>query len=71
MLHFHNSFWRELQEGKKEGEGYWVACSQSSIKSIIINSLRAKLRRGNINIYLHFMSLLHIYMTQVLKVHSK
>ena len=30
------------------------------------NSLRAKFCRGNINIYLHFMSWLHIDMTQVL-----
>ena len=32
-----------------------------------INSLRAKFFRGNINIYLHFMSLLHIDVTHVLK----
>ena len=30
--------------------------------------LRAKLFRGNINIYLYFMSLLHIDMTHVLKI---
>ena len=33
-----------------------------------INPLRAKFFRGNTNIYLHFMSLLHIDMTQVLKI---
>ena len=33
-----------------------------------INPLRAKFFRGNINIYLHFMSLLHIDMTQVFKL---
>ena len=33
-----------------------------------INSFRAKFFRGNINIYLHFMSLLHTDMTQVLKI---
>ena len=33
-----------------------------------INSLHAKFCRGNINIHLHFMSLLHIDMTQVLKI---
>ena len=33
-----------------------------------INSLRAKFCRGNTYIYLHFMSLLHIDMTQVLKI---
>ena len=32
------------------------------------NSSRAKFCRGNINIYLHFMSLLHIDMTRVLKI---
>ena len=30
--------------------------------------LRGKFFRGNINIYLHFMSLPHIDMTQVLKI---
>ena len=34
----------------------------------IIDSLRVKFCRGNINIYLHFMSLLHIDKTQVLKI---
>ena len=34
---------------------------------IIINPLRAKFFWGNINIYFHFMSLLHIDPTQVLK----
>ena len=33
---------------------------------VIINHLRAKCFRGSINIYLHFMSLLHIDMAQVL-----
>ena len=32
-----------------------------------VNPLRAKYFKGNINIYLHFVSLLHIDMTQVLK----
>ena len=35
---------------------------------IWVNPLRAKFFRGNINIYLHFMSLLHIDMTEVLKI---
>ena len=37
---------------------------------LAVNSLRAKFFRGNINIYryLHFMSLLHTDMTQVLKI---
>ena len=33
-----------------------------------IISLRAKFCKGNINIYLHFMSLLHIDMTKVFKI---
>ena len=33
-----------------------------------LNPLRAKFFRGNINIYLHFMSLLHIDMIQVRKI---
>ena len=32
------------------------------------NPLRAKFFRGDINIYLHFMSLLHIDMTQVVEI---
>ena len=32
-----------------------------------VNPLRAKFFRGNINIYLYFMSLLHIDLTQILK----
>ena len=33
-----------------------------------INPLRAKFFRGNMNIYLHFVSFLHIDMTQVPKI---
>ena len=36
-----------------------------------VNPLRAKFFRGNINIYLHFISLLHIDMAQVLKILSQ
>ena len=35
---------------------------------ISFNPLHAKFFRGNINIYLHFMLLLHIDMTLVLKI---
>ena len=35
---------------------------------LYINPLRAKFWRGNINVYLHFKSLLHIDLTQVLKI---
>ena len=36
-----------------------------------LNPLRAKFFRGNKNIYLHFMSLLHIDMTQVVEIYSQ
>ena len=39
-----------------------------SVNTRDINSLHAKFFRGNINIYLHFVSLLHIDTTQVLKI---
>ena len=35
---------------------------------VAFNPLRAKFFRGHINIYLHFVSYLHIDMTQVLKI---
>ena len=34
-------------------------------RDVMLNPLRAKFFWGNINIYLHFMSFLHIDMTQV------
>ena len=43
----------------------------SIIPSLHFNPLRAKFFRGNINIYLHFMSLRHIDMTEVLKILPK
>ena len=52
--------------------------SKASIKAITcitncihINHLRAKFFRGNINIYLHFMSSLHIDTTHVFKILSQ
>ena len=36
--------------------------------TVAFNLLRAKFLRGNINIYLHFVSIIHIDMTQVLKI---
>ena len=35
---------------------------------LLLNPLRAKFFRGNINIYLHFVSFLHIDMTQVVEI---
>ena len=40
---------------------YWYLC-------ITINPLRAKFFRGNINIYLYFVSFLHIDTTQVVEI---
>ena len=45
-----------------------ICCVAKIATQYIINPLRAKFFRGNINIYLHFMSFLHIDMTQVLKI---
>ena len=42
--------------------------SDSSSAASPFNPLRAKFFRGNLNIYLYFISLLHIDMTQVLKI---
>ena len=42
--------------------------SHAKLCDEFVNHLRAKLFRGNINIYLHFMLLLHIDMTHVLKI---
>ena len=42
--------------------------SNKQLTNIWLNSLRAKFFRGNINMYLHFMSLLHIDMTQVAEI---
>ena len=42
--------------------------SDSVVSSSRINPLRAKFFRGNINIYLHFMSFLHTNKTQVVEI---
>ena len=55
---------------------YWVWVGFDNIHSNggallrlpCLNSLRAKRCRGKINIHLHFMSLLHVGMTQVIKI---
>ena len=39
-----------------------------TVSTMDVNPLRAKFFRGNINIYVHFMSFLHINLTQVLKI---
>ena len=62
-LGMHSRFWRKSEINRHHllnfggSNGY-------------VNPLRAKFFRGNINIYLHFMSLLHIDMAQVLKILS-
>ena len=47
---------------------YWFDITAPSLRGQWVNPLHAKFFRGNINIYLHFMSLLHIDKTQVLKI---
>ena len=42
-------------------------CS-STVCTHVVNPLRAKFFRGNINIYLHFVSFLHITTTQVVEI---
>ena len=42
--------------------------NKTQIVRIFLNPLHAKFFRGNINIYLHFVSFFHIDMTQVLKI---
>ena len=49
-------------------ENYVTVATQNIHLSQIVNPLRAKFFRGNINIYLHFVSFLHIDLTQVLKI---
>ena len=41
---------------------------KSKSKKTLFNPLRAKFFRGNINIYLHFVSFLHIDTTQVIEI---
>ena len=36
--------------------------------AVFVNPLRAKFFRGNLNIYLHFVSFLHIDATQVVEI---
>ena len=50
-----------MQNGQRLIISFWHA----------LNPLRAKFFRGNINIFLHFMSLLHIDVTHVLKIRSQ
>ena len=42
----------------------------SRYEGLHINPIHAKFLRGNKNIYLHFMSFLHIYMRQVIEILS-
>ena len=41
---------------------------KSTSNGFQVNPLRVKFVRGNINIYLHFVSFLHIDMTQVIEI---
>ena len=50
----------------------WLYCVTTQypyyVYHLDVNPLRAKFFRGNKNIYLHFMSILHIDMTQVVGI---
>ena len=52
----------------KNGKGLILPVVHSYIFNDNINPLRAKFFRENINIYLHFVSFIHIDRTQVLKI---
>ena len=56
----------EIRHASRQQTHRW-AC-HISLRYDSFNTLRAKLFRRNINIYLHFVSFLHIDMTQVLKI---
>ena len=52
----------DTEQAIKYAQGFVYFCFV-----LFINPLRAKLFRGNINIYLHFVSFLHIDETQVVE----
>ena len=71
-----NSPWKKIQQYVKM-QICWATTVASMqlfiavdglISVIDFNRLRAKLFRGNINIYLHFVSFLHIDTTQVFEI---
>ena len=56
-------------------DALWELCNKSITRFMkdingytMFNPLRAKFFRGNINIYLHFVSFLHIDTTQVVEI---
>ena len=70
---------QKMHYGQKKLIEPQSGCNYSSMSSVsnnvariqvpvLINPLRAKFFRGNINIYSHFVSFLRIDMTQVLKI---
>ena len=63
--------WNQILE--KESSCWWFETPWLSCAVIVmwirhVNHLRAKFFRGNKNMHLHFMSFLHIDLTQVLKI---
>ena len=48
--------------------GHCHSLDMSAIEFVRVNPLRAKFFRGNLNIYLHFMSFLHTNKTQVVEI---
>ena len=59
----HHKFWSKTKT-RQWGQNNW----NNIYSHTELNPLRANFFGGNINIYLHFMSLLHIDITQVLKI---
>ena len=61
MFEFQNTRWLWIWE--------YIQCIKHITKyQVYLNPLRAKFFRGNINIYLHFVSFLHTDMTQVVEI---
>ena len=68
---FENRYWRMMPAKVHHFIQTWMCWCKNyncSICCFDINPLRAKFFKGNINIHLHFVSFLHIDMTQVLKI---
>ena len=58
----------EGMRGDLKFENRLPLAASNIVVSYFVDSLRAKFCRGNKNVYLHFMSLLRIDVTQVLQI---
>ena len=67
-----DSDWIPFQNYRKESMAWmplWATCTlRTRWCRSVLNPLRAKFLRENINIYLHFMSFLHTNKTQVVEI---